>query len=513
MGNAIPPSDVAEQQRRVESHDGPNGGLPVFSIALQFIRRKWMTLLAVSAVVLTPCFWQRRIQAGDLGSHTYNAWLGQLIHQGNAPGLRIVPQWTNILFDWMLSGLGSIFGLAVAEKLAVSAAILIFFWGAFVMVCAVARRASWSLLPLIATVAYGWTFHAGFFNYYIAMGLSFFALAISWRGSARERLIAFAFLPLIWLAHPLGVFWLLGAVAYIFVAERVPVRLHLFLLSVAAAAMLVVRVYLTRHFITDGTRTPLHQITGADQFFLFGIRYFYLALALSLLVLAAYGADVLHRRHEPGYWGNLSIPTQLYAVVEMGVFLLPASIYLPTYGTAIGFVMERLSSVSAVLVCCILAAIQPRKWHVAGFAVFAVVFFAFVYQDEAVLNRMEQQVERLVGDLPQGSRVMETILAPHGSRVYFINHMVDRACIGRCFAYGNYEPASLQFRIRARPGNGIAVSLSDDLEPIENGYYVVRPEDLPAYQVYQCSANFTDLCIRKLEAGEKNDRLGVHPHR
>ncbi len=57
------------------------------------------------------------------------------------------------------------------------------------------------------------------------------------------------------------------------------------------------------------------------------------------------------------------------------------------------------------------------------------------------------------------------------------------------------------------------MSPSDDLQPIENGYYVVRPEDLPAYQVYQCGAKFTDLCIRKLEAGEKNDRLGVHSKR
>jgi hypothetical protein len=31
------------------------------------------------------------------------------------------------------------------------------------------------------------------------------------------------------------------------------------------------------------------------------------------------------------------------------------------------------------------------------------------------------------------------------------------------------------------------------------------------YQVYQCSLSGTDLCIRSLEAGEDNDRLGVHP--
>jgi hypothetical protein len=46
---------------------------------------------------------------------------------------------------------------------------------------------------------------------------------------------------------------------------------------------------------------------------------------------------------------------------------------------------------------------------------------------------------------------------------------------------------------------------------MENGEYTVQPEDLPVYQVYQCSISGTDLCIRSLEAGEDNDRLGVHP--
>ena len=199
--------------------------------------------------------------------------------------------------------------------------------------------------------------------------------------------------------------------------------------------------------------------------------------------------------------------------MELGVILLPASIYSPHYGSEIGLLLERLSLISATLGCCILGVIEARKWHVAGFAAIAAVFFLFVYQDERTLNRMEEQVERMVGTLPQGSRVMETILAPPDWRVTFINHIVDRACIGRCFAYGNYEPASRQFRVRASPGNGIVLASPAEVEAMEKGNYIVRPEDLPAYQVYQCTADFADLCIRKLEAGEKNDRLGVHRNR
>ncbi len=63
---------------------------------LAFLRRKRWLILAVSAAVLIPCFWHRRIEAGDLGSHVYNAWLAQLIEKGQAPGLYIAKRWNNI---------------------------------------------------------------------------------------------------------------------------------------------------------------------------------------------------------------------------------------------------------------------------------------------------------------------------------------------------------------------------------------------------------------------------------
>ena len=39
-----------------------------------------------------------------------------------------------------------------------------------------------------------------------------------------------------------------------------------------------------------------------------------------------------------------------------------------------------------------------------------------------------------------------------------IQHMIDRACIGYCFSYGNYEPSSGVFRVRAAPGNPYMLS-------------------------------------------------------
>src|SRR5438067_300867 len=103
--------------------------------------------LAVSVLLLLPCFWQPRLQAGDLSSHIYNAWLAQLIESGRAEGLMIVRQTTNVLFDLMLSGLFRVFGTEWSQRIAVSIAVLTFVWGAFGFVCAVAGRRAWHLLP------------------------------------------------------------------------------------------------------------------------------------------------------------------------------------------------------------------------------------------------------------------------------------------------------------------------------------------------------------------------------
>jgi len=74
----------------------------------------------LSMALLVPCFWHRHIEAGDLGSHVYNAWLAQLIGEGQAPGLFLVRQYDNVLFDLLLVHLAKLFGFALAEKVACS---------------------------------------------------------------------------------------------------------------------------------------------------------------------------------------------------------------------------------------------------------------------------------------------------------------------------------------------------------------------------------------------------------
>jgi hypothetical protein len=482
----------------------------VLSGSGRFVGEHWLKFSAISALVLVPCFWHREIVSSDYGSHLYNAWLAQLIRHGQAPGLWLSGQHTNVLFDFLLSGLGSIFGLRAGGKIAVSMAVLIFFWGLFALVAAATKRAPWFLLPCIALFTYGWTLNLGFFNYYLSLGLAFFCLAIVWRGRRWEWLVAAAIAVVALMAHPLGFAWLVAVAAYVLIAELVPRPRYQLLLFVAGVSLLFAfHHYLWGHYNVYSGTGPWYVFNGADQLNLFGPRYRIPQVALAAFALIALSVDIIRRRG-PNQWQYFAIPLQLYVLVELSVQLLPGGIHFPPPTASLALLTERVTSVSAALICCLLGAMQPRRWHLAGFAVIAVVFFSFLYQDTGKVNAMEQQVVKLVSTLPPSQRVMATILPPPGSRV-LIQHIVDFACIGRCFSYGNYEPGTGLFRVRALPGNLYVLSDYELAVDMEDGEYTVQPEDLPLYQIYQCSMDGTQLCIRSLQAGEDNDRLGVHP--
>jgi hypothetical protein len=74
-------------------------GEQILPAAGTFVQRYIWRILILSALVVIPCLWHPRIEAGDLGSHVYNAWLVQLIERGQAPGLYLATKWNNVLFD------------------------------------------------------------------------------------------------------------------------------------------------------------------------------------------------------------------------------------------------------------------------------------------------------------------------------------------------------------------------------------------------------------------------------
>jgi hypothetical protein len=474
------------------------------------VRRNYLKILVISALVLIPCFWHRRIAAGDLASHMYNAWLAQLIVRGQVTGLRLDSRWNNVLFDLLVAGLGKFFTLQVTEKIAVSVSVLIFFWGTFALVAAASKRAPWFFVPLLAIVAYGYTFQMGFFNYYLSLGLSFFGIAIFWRGQKWERLIPLALAPLIVFAHPLGLAWMAGAIVYIAAAEAIPTRYQPLLLLSAALALVLIHFDFWRHYEIMAQSKRFYFFNGADQLLLFGPRYDIPRIALICFALTALGVDVYAKIRKREDLKRYAIPSQLYIVLILGAWLLPDAIrFRPGNSAILALLTERLTSVSAVVFCCVLGVMRPRLWHFLGFTAIAAIFFTFVYQDTKIANSMELQAEQLERTVPRNSRILATIKPLEGSRI-LVQHIADRACIGYCFSYGNYEPSS-EFRVRAMYGNPYVMSDYDLVVDMEDGTYEVQPQDLPAYQIYQCNDDGTKLCIRPLAAGELNDRLGIHP--
>ena len=470
-----------------------------------FLRRHFLIVLLISVLLIAPCLWHRHIEAGDLPSHVYNAWLAQLITRGQAPGLYLVHRYDNVLFDLALFHAGNLFGFTAAEKIVVGICVLIFTWGVFSFVAAAARRPPWFLLPAIAMLAYGYPFHMGFFNYYLSIGLACFALALTWRPGAGNWLLALLIAPFVLLAHPIGFLWLLGTFAYHRLGERLPGWFKLTLPPAAFGAFFALHWYFAQRatFPVDWQPRPPYLLLGADQLTLFGDRYetlSWIAIAFGAICVAA---EIVAHAKDKSHWRQFLPLLELYAIAFFGTALLPENLRPSLTAGWIGLLVSRLTIVNAIFGLCVLGLLRPRKWHLAGFAALASVFFTFLYQDTAWLNRLESAVESAVSTLPSGTRIIPAIDAPKDWRITFIGHMADRACIGHCFTYSNYEAPSQQFRVRVRPGGSpLVTSSEDDAEDMEAGEYEVQGTDPPLTLLYQCSPPGTRFCLRPLQPGE-----------
>jgi hypothetical protein len=492
----------------VES-DTPSTGVSAF------VRAFKLRIVTWSVALLIPCFWHRRIEAGDLPSHVYNAWLAQLIEKGQAPGLYLAKQWNNVLFDVTLVKVANPVGFPAAQKIVVSACVLIFFWGVFAFVAAMTERPPWFLAPCMAMLAYGYSFNMGFMNYYLSIGLACFGLSMMWPGRGRGWVGGVVLLAMALVAHPIGFLWGIGTLAYVGTRRKLPGWWKLVLPVTAGASLVALWWFMKQHaekFMADWDRGAFYYYNGADQLALYGRRYFWLAGAAFLFGFFCVVCDRYVHRGESGSWRPFELALELYLVAFCATSLVPENFKLSVYSGWIGLLGSRLTTISAIFGLCFLGFLKPRKWQVVGFAACALLFFGFLYQDTGWLNQLEANAESITGTLAPGTRVIPTIWAPQGSRVSFIGHVVDRACIGHCFNFANYEAASGEFRVRVGPGSRVVTASPDDSEDMESGEYELGDDDLPMKEIYQCDASdLTKLCIRDLESGEKNGRLGYRP--
>jgi hypothetical protein len=429
----------------------------------------------LAAIVLLPCYWQPRIQAGDLSSHIYNAWLAQLIESGRLPGLHFASQFTNVLFDLLLAGLIRPLGPDGAQRAAVTLAVLIFTSGAFAFASALAGRRAWDIAPCLGVLAYGWVFHMGFFNFYMALGLGFWALALGWRFDPRRLTLAAAILLLAYTAHALPVLWTAGLFAYVWFARKLRTGLRIRLLGAALALLAAALFLLHRLLPVEWSRDQLSLATGADQAWVFDHKYFYLATALLLL----WGWQFFDLVRSRGARDLVSgVPFQIALLAAASVCLIPDAILIPGYDHSLAFIAERMSLAAGVSMCALLAGARPSAPQKYGYMVIALLFFVFLFHDERALNRLEDRIDALAAQLPAGTRVVSPITDP-SHRFNSVVHMIDRACLGRCFSYANYEPSTAQFRVRATRGNSFVTANYRDSWEMQNGEHVRRPAEPP----------------------------------
>jgi hypothetical protein len=459
-------------------------------------RHNWTAILLFSALLLIPCYWQTRIQSADLSSHIYNAWLTSQVRRGGIPGLWISSQRNNILFDLMLEWLLVHVGVNLAQRLAVSIAVLIFGWGAIRFIFRIAGY-HWWIAPWVAMLAYGFVYHLGLFNFYLSMGLCLWYLAFFWGGTWRIRALAAPFLALAWIAHPFPVVWAVCTAAYISIASAVQLRRQLPLLLLGLTVVVTARLFLTHRYAYSWSLNQVSLITGANQMVLFGLKY--LPPLVGLLLIAMVLLDVLIKRF--GLAGLIqTIPIQLWLLNAAAVLLIPDRVLLPQFGRPLGYIAQRLSLAAGLMLCAALASAPAPKFAKLALVSVALLFFGLLYTDEHALNRMEDTLDTVVDQLPRGQRVV-TLLPSQSLASLCLHHDLDRACIGRCWSYANYEPASRQFRLRALPSNGIVLDNDADVDAAAGGKYVVQPRDLPVFLVYPCGSEPQDTCSRPLLIG------------
>jgi len=268
-------------------------------------------------------------------------------------------------------------------------------------------------------------------------------------------------------------------------------------------------------FETLWSYRQLGMVGGADQALTFGRWYVPVALAIvALFVLLLVG--------QRDRWRVLTtVQAQSYFLTAGVIALLPTAIRLEPQGAWLSLVAERLSLLAGVLLLAALGQAPARRWQVTAGTVVAITFFGLLRHDLGQAAAVEAKVAELASTLPPGSRVVAQLPEPRwgdqppvepGERKHLNLRriplaLVARACIGRCWDYGNYEPSSGQFRVRARPGCTIVMQRIDDVYAMGVGLYQVKASDPPLHHIYSCGPAITDLCMRVLQPGELNGKV------
>jgi hypothetical protein len=144
-------------------------------------------------------------------------------------GLQILPQTTNVLFDFLLRGLLQ-----------------------------------------------------AFFNFYLSLGLCFWSLVLLWVPAPARVGPPRSCWPSHTAANALPLMWALGMVVYAWIARRLPDRWRARLAILALALPVAAHFGVGWKFVSRWSLTPITAATGGDQILVFDAKYAYLFAVLML---------------------------------------------------------------------------------------------------------------------------------------------------------------------------------------------------------------------------------------
>jgi len=463
------------------------------------------TLIAIAALlILVPCFWQPYIEAGDLASHTYNAWLAGQIELGKVPpgSVTLAHPLTNVLSDWALQSLVYKIGRAGAERIVVSAAVEIFFWGAFCFVAAVAGQRCWIIAPSLAMIAYGAIFHLGFLNFYISTGFSLWMMTLLWRPRRPRAWLAVPLAVLALLAHALPLLAAIAALLYVYGLRRVPEPYRWGVLVGGVCLLVLVQTVLltlvpSQWGFSDTIRIDgILGLVGVGQLWLFGGEYVIVIAGILLVWFFLF----LERVDRGSILEDPII--HLWALTMLAYVLLPQHIQFPQYRFPLQYIQPRISLFVAVLFCAMVAGGLHGRGITRASCVLAGAFFTMVFIDARSLNQVDAELNKVVAAIPPGQRLAAAFQDSSSVQLNGLIHIGSGACIGRCWNYGNYEPATAQFRVQAASPNKVVADNMVTVAEIEHGRHIVSVQEAPLYSVCPAKSPDNHFELRKLSAGE-----------
>jgi hypothetical protein len=291
------------------------------------------------------------------------------------------------------------------------------------------------------------------------------------------------------------VVWTAGLLLYQWLARRMSPRSRVYATAGWLLGMVLLQVVAGHKMSARWSPQQIQMATGADQVWVFDSKYYVVLVGL-LILWGLLFLDLL--KNSGPRWVVSSVPFQFCLISAAAVSILPTTILLPGFHHTLVYIAERMSLGVGICVCALLAAARPPAFQRYAMALVAVVFFGFLYRDEKILNALEDRIDGVISQLPAGQRIVSGVDDPY-LHVFAVTHMIDRACLGRCFSYANYEPSTAQFRIRAVAQNPYVTARYDDSWRMQTGSYVVQGRDLPLLQLILDQDG--RMVVRNLKAG------------